>query len=245
MAITINDKEITPEMIEAEMQHHPQHENPQEAATQTLVLRELMLQRAREIGLVAENDDDLIGSLLSLEVPVENADEAECLAFFEANKQHFRQEELVEARHILFPLEGGEASLIRAKAEGVLDTLKANPERFAELAQEHSACPSGPEGGALGPIARGQTVPLFERALFGLDENELCGQLVETQFGLHIIQAGQKQGGGEVQFDDVKGQLSEYLGEMSMRSALQDYLVDLAKKANIIGYQLPGTDAQQ
>jgi len=88
-------------------------------------------------------------------------------------------------------------------------------------------------------------VPLFERALFGLDENELCGQLVETQFGLHIIQAGQKQGGGEVQFDDVKGQLSEYLGEMSMRSALQDYLVDLAKKANIIGYQLPGTDAQQ
>lgn len=245
MAITINGTEITPSMIEAEMQHHPQHDNPQEAATQTLVLRELMLQRARQIGLVADNDDDLISSLLALEVPVQNADEAECLAFFNANKQHFRQEELIEAKHILFQLEGNEASLVRAKAEGVLETLKASPDRFAELAQEYSTCPSGPEGGALGPIARGQTVPLFERALFALDENQLCSQLVETQFGLHIIHSGQKQGGGEVQFDDVKGQLSEYLGEMAMRTALQDYLIDLAKKANIIGYQLPGTDAQQ
>lgn len=245
MAITINGKEITQDMIEAEMQHHPQHENPQEAATQTLVLRELMLQRAGDIGLVADNDDELISSLLSLEVPVQNAGEAETMAFFEANKAHFRQDETVEAHHILFQVEGNEPSLIRAKAEGVLETLKATPNRFAELAQEHSICPSGPEGGALGPISRGQTVPLFERALFALDENQLCQELVETPFGLHIIQSGQKQGGGEVQFDDVKEQLSEYLGEMAMRTALQDYLVDLAKKANIIGYQLPGTDAQQ
>ena len=57
---------------------------------------------------------------------------------------------------------------------------------FAELARKHSDGPSGPKGGKLGRFERGQMVPEFDQAVFGLETGAIS-EVVETKFGYHII----------------------------------------------------------
>ena len=75
----------------------------------------------------------------------------------------------------------------RAKAEQLLAQLKAAPEKFAELAREHSQDPgSAARGGDLDYFGRGAMVKPFEEAVFRLKEGQMSG-IVETEFGYHII----------------------------------------------------------
>jgi peptidyl-prolyl cis-trans isomerase C len=85
--------------------------------------------------------------------------------------------ERVRARHILIN------DKVRAETlhQKVIDGFD-----FAELAKDHSTCPSKANGGDLGEFGRGQMVKPFEDAAFGLQVGELS-QPVETQFGWHII----------------------------------------------------------
>lgn len=57
---------------------------------------------------------------------------------------------------------------------------------FADLAKEHSACPSSAQGGDLGQFGQGAMVPPFDQAAFALEVGQLS-DVVETQFGLHLI----------------------------------------------------------
>jgi peptidyl-prolyl cis-trans isomerase D len=87
----------------------------------------------------------------------------------------------------------------RAKAEGLLTQVRANPERFAELAKENSQDPmSAAQGGDLGFYPRGSMVKPFEDAMFSMKPNEIRG-LIESQYGFHVIQLLEvrKEAGGE------------------------------------------------
>ena len=57
---------------------------------------------------------------------------------------------------------------------------------FSRLAQEHSKCPSGKNGGQLGSFGRGQMVKEFEDAAFALEPGSVTGP-IRTQFGYHLI----------------------------------------------------------
>ena len=77
------------------------------------------------------------------------------------------------ARHILVKSED-ECQQIKDKIEGGAD--------FADMAKEHSTCPSGREGGALGEFGPGMMVPEFDKVVFNEAVDVVHGP-VQTQFG--------------------------------------------------------------
>lgn len=82
------------------------------------------------------------------------------------------------ARHILVET--------RSHCEVLKEELKGGAS-FPELAQEHSQCPSGKNGGQLGEFKPGQMVPEFDTVVFSAPVNEVQGP-VKTQFGYHLIE---------------------------------------------------------
>jgi len=60
-------------------------------------------------------------------------------------------------------------------------------EDFAEIAKQHSNCPSKAQGGALGSFGRGQMVQEFDEVVFSADLNTVQGP-VKTQFGYHLLE---------------------------------------------------------
>ena len=82
------------------------------------------------------------------------------------------------ARHILVDSEAG-CSELKQKIEAGAD--------FAEVAQEHSSCPSGRDGGALGTFRPGQMVKEFDDVVFSAEVGVVHGP-VKTQFGYHLIE---------------------------------------------------------
>jgi len=58
---------------------------------------------------------------------------------------------------------------------------------FAEMAQQHSTCPSGKKGGDLGEFGPGQMVKEFDEVVFSAEVNKVQGP-VKTQFGYHLLE---------------------------------------------------------
>ncbi len=82
------------------------------------------------------------------------------------------------ARHLLVDSE--------AKCNDIKEQI-ANGADFAEMAKQHSSCPSGRSGGDLGEFGRGQMVKEFDEVVFSAPLNEVQGP-VKTQFGYHLLE---------------------------------------------------------
>ena len=68
-----------------------------------------------------------------------------------------------------------------------LKTKIAGGANFADIAREHSTCPSGSKGGELGEFGPGQMVAEFDTVVFSAPINEVQGP-VKTQFGYHLLE---------------------------------------------------------
>lgn len=86
------------------------------------------------------------------------------------------------ARHILVDSE--------AKCAELKDQIE-NGSDFAEVAREHSSCPSGRKGGDLGSFGPGQMVREFDEVVFSAPLNEVQGP-VKTQFGYHLLEVTER-----------------------------------------------------
>lgn len=207
-------------------------------------VHELLRQRALATGLVdadagAEVVDAAIEDLLAREVQAPEPTEAECGRYYSANAERFTSGELVEARHILFQVTPGTPlNALRAKAELTLSDLLKAPERFEALARECSNCPSGQHGGNLGQIQRGQTVQEFERALFEGTWTGVCGQLVKTRYGFHIVAVDRRFPGRQLPLEAVRERIAEQLRVRVQRRALEQYVRVLAGRADVRGVDL-------
>ncbi len=136
---------------------------------------------------------DSLRHILKTDLPLQMIQEQMAEAATEPSAQEleaFRREQSEEvwAQHILFqvPDPAQKASVID-KAEAVLDSVKTGAD-FVEMARRHSQGPSAPQGGDLGYFSRRAMVAPFAEAAFALaDSGDVAPELVETQYGYHII----------------------------------------------------------
>jgi peptidyl-prolyl cis-trans isomerase C len=202
-------------------------------------------QRAVATGLLRRDADDeqaitaAIEALLAREITTPIPTEAECQRYYEQHPQEFDSGDLVHARHILFQVTPRvNIAQIRARAEQTLNELLREPERFPNLARELSNCPSGQQGGNLGQIGRGDTVPEFEKALFRLMPPGILPELVKTRYGFHIIAIDQQIPGRKLPFEMVQEQIARHLQRRVEEKALRQYVSMLAGNADLSGVDI-------
>lgn len=259
--VQVNGVAVPRDRIAREAQHHPA-QTPlgawQEAA-RSLVIRELLLQEARQLGIKAEPQSDgagrreaeeeaLIRSVVEQEVTVPEPDEDACRRYYEQNRTAFRSPAIYEAAHILFAARRDDAEAFAragAAASAVLYVLECDPGRFADLAKLHSACPSAAQGGNLGQLVRGQTTPEFETVLMALPVGAMSSEPVATRYGLHIIRLDRRIDERQLPFELVAEHIADYLRESVTRRATAQYIARLVSRANITGITLEGAEAHR
>ena len=164
--------------------------------------------------------------------------EADLRRYYQSNQNDFRVEEQVQASHILLRSEPSNVEEVRTKAEDLLAQLQEGAD-FAELARENSEDPaSAANGGDLGSIVRGQTVPEFETAAFGLEPGSLS-ELVKTTFGFHILKVAAHEQARLKPFEEV----SQEIQTSMQQERVQAMLPRLSEEAAAALRNTPG-DAQ-
>lgn len=251
--IRVNGVLIEPEAMALELQYHPAAEQSEAMflAAQALVIRELLQQRCSELSVKVEagigesQEEAAIRSLIELEVPVPEADESVCEHFYASNLPRFVSAPLLAARHILLECapDDIEARISkREQADALLVQLQADPQRFTELALANSACPSKEQGGALGQLSKGQTVPEFERQLFRQPQG-LVSQPLESRYGFHVVYVDQRIEGLQLPYEAVAQDIRRELYQRVWQKSVAQYLQTLVGAADIQGIQLAGADS--
>ena len=252
--VSVNGKVISNAEISRETQHH-EATDPDRAwslAAQALAIRELLSQEVERLGIEAEPLDDGEGrretpqearmrALIEREVAVPCADEAACRRYYAANIRRFRSPDLFEAAHILVaaaPNDSDARDRARAVATALIADLVADAAGFAAAAAAHSACPSASQGGLLGQVSAGQTVPEFEAALRDIVPGGIHPRPVETRYGLHVVRLDRRVDGDVLPFDLVRDRVADYLDETVRRRAQQQYVSILAGRARLTGVEL-------
>lgn len=170
--------------------------------------------------LAVENERRALLAAMALDV-VGNADVSEDAVQAEYAAQYGEAEPAMEynASHILVETED--------EALEVIDALEGGAD-FAELAQERSIGPSGPNGGQLGWFSAGMMVPDFEEAVFALESGDISGPVL-TQFGWHVIMLNETRLQAAPDLEDVRAEVTE-----TVRVARVDaYIAELTAAAEI------------
>jgi len=162
--------------------------------------------------------------------------EADRKKFYDENRARFRQEDSVHASHILIRTPEQADAAAKAKARSQAGDLLAQLNKgadFADLAKKHSQDPgSAPNGGDLGFFSKGQMVPAFEQAAFGLKPGQ-TSDIVETPFGYHIIRVSEAKAGRDLNYDEVKAQIDDYLKQQLRDQKSQEFVDQLKAKSKV------------
>jgi peptidyl-prolyl cis-trans isomerase D len=184
---------------------------------------------ARKISYIAFTDKDLPGGKPQVT-------DAEIQQYYNQNQSNYKVDAQVKVRHILIavdPNAGAAAdAAAKAKAQGILDQLrKDNGKDFADLAKKNSDDPgSKDQGGELGWIKHGVTVPAFDQTAFAQQPGQISG-LVKTQFGYHIIQTEEKQDAHTKPLSEVRASIVDTLTKQKEAQAEQTFAQQLASEA--------------
>lgn len=155
--------------------------------------------------------------------------------FYDQNADKFKQPESVRASHVLIGVDSKATDDDKKKAREKIETVRralAGGADFSKMAKENSTCPSRQQGGDLGYFGKGQMVPAFEQVAFSLKPGEIS-DVVETQFGYHIIKVMDKKEASTVPFKDAKPRIDDYLKGQKLTTAVTAYLDETRKTAKI------------
>lgn len=248
-SIRVDGRTIDAQAVDREAQYHaaPSLAEARRRAAQALVVRELLLAEAGRQGIAGDDtepatrDEARIRVLIERNVALPEPTEADCRRYYASNPGRLRIADTHDLSHILIPAPADDAEArarARRAATDLCAMLRAEPQRFAELARKHSRCPSREAGGHLGLVGRGQTAPEFERALSRLPVGTVPGHPVETRYGFHVVLIHARQVGQPLAFDACRARIAEYLRENVRRRAISQYIRLLAANHDIEGFDL-------
>jgi len=200
-----------------------------------LIRRCLLSQDGRVCAL--RKDPDIIKKVKALEdelviarfIDVELASkitisEDELKRYYQKNRNRLTIPDKVKASHILLRT--------RKEAEDVLRKLRGGQE-FGVLVKAYSIdLPMALEGGSMGIIEKGKTLAPLESTLFSLKKNEIS-DVVETEFGYHVIRVDEIIPGGYKSFDEVKDGIKTVLMKEKESKALTELAARLEETASI------------
>lgn len=163
----------------------------------------------------------------------------ETKTYYDANPDLFKQPEQVRASHILIKVEAGADQQKKAQAMQKIKEIQQklkDGQDFAALAKKYSEDKgSSANGGDLGFFARGQMVKPFEDAAFAMKPNEVS-DIVETQFGYHLIKVYRQKPGKILVYAEVKDLLTERMRQEKTQQEATKYIAELKKDAKIKKY---------
>ena len=156
--------------------------------------------------------------------------------FYDENQESMQQPAQFKAAHILISVDESatpeQKAELKKKAGSIRNMLEMGQD-FAELAAKNSGDPGSKDnGGELGWMSEGQTVPPFEAAMKSLEPGELS-ELVETRFGYHIIKLQERRGSGAVPYEEVEERIEEFLKQRGLQELMQQELELLRGAATI------------
>jgi len=167
----------------------------------------------------------------------------ELQSYYNQHRDQYRVAEQAKVSHILIktPLPGPDGKVdekgvaeAQRRAEDLLKQLKAGA-KFEDLARKYSEDPgSAKEGGSLGLIGKGRTVPEFEKAAFSLPKGQIS-DLVKSSYGFHIIRVDDRQDAHMKTLEEVKDQIEPNLKQQKAQQIAQKQAEDLLQKAKTQG----------
>jgi peptidyl-prolyl cis-trans isomerase D len=186
---------------------------------------------ARKISYMAFTPDQIPGGTPQIT-------DQQAQQYYQAHLKDYQVPDQVKVRHILISVpKGADANTdaaAKAKAEDVLKQLRAGGD-WAALAKKYSDDPGSKEqGGELGMLQHGVTVPEFDKAAFSLSPGQISDP-IKTQFGYHVIQTEEKQTAHTKSFNEVRGTILATMVRDKEAQAAQAYAQSLANEAQKSG----------
>jgi len=246
--VTVNGKNITKQEAEtfvnasSPQAHFSQlDKSQQEMIVNRLVEKALFTELAAKEGIEKKpefqrNMEKIKEELLVnmwMKAQMDNAvvSDSEAKAFYDKNTDKFKQKPSVHARHILIKEEKDAKAIIDEMKTLKDEALKA---KFIELAKAKSTGPSGPKGGDLGSFSKGQMVPEFSKAVWGLKVGDITTAPVKTQFGYHVIYLEGKKDAASTPYEQVKDKIIASLKQKQFSSTIAEVAKELRSKAKIV-----------
>jgi peptidyl-prolyl cis-trans isomerase C len=166
--------------------------------------------------------------------------EVEAKKYYDENTKRFDVPEQVRVRHILIRIDLSQPNAdpnaakvkAKAKAQDLLQQIKDGAD-FAELARTHSDCLSAQQGGDLGFFSRSESTPQFEKVAFELETGKVS-DIVETEYGCHIIKALDHKDASVIPFPQAKDTIIKTLTEKKQTEFAEKYISELKAQAKIV-----------
>ena len=199
-----------------------------------MISEKLLIQEAKNMGLEEDMDvleqvkkmteQILVQALIEKEILNKvDANEEEVLDYYEQNKDSFTEKEQVHLYNILLETE--------EEAQNILEQLKAG-ENFSEIAKTKSTGPSAAQGGDMGFISKGSTIPEIDEAISALEIGELT-DIIKSDFGFHILKITEKKAETVKTLEEVREEIVQTLLPEKQKEAFDNLLEELKGKVEI------------
>jgi peptidyl-prolyl cis-trans isomerase C len=227
--ITVSDQEVDQEIAKIKEQIGDQarssgqdlsnQEAYEQALKQNNITEDQLREDFRENLPVQKVQERVTGEAEPSEEDIQN--------YYEKNKEaQFTTPEQRCVRHILFNKDQKE------KAKDIKQQLE-NGGDFAKLAKENSQDPGSAEnGGDLGCLGKGETVPEFEQAAFGAEQGEIVGP-VKTEFGYHILKVTDVKSEQTRSLQEVESQIRSQLATEKQSEAFNKWIEEQKKERDV------------